>query len=102
LLVSAKNQTGIEELKQKISQMIWQKSLPSKEEVLITNIRHERSLLNAAISLKKVIDGLHANVSPEFLSFDLKICLQELGEIIGHDITEDILTAIFSKFCVGK
>ncbi|MEK7340077.1 MAG: tRNA uridine-5-carboxymethylaminomethyl(34) synthesis GTPase MnmE, partial [Verrucomicrobiota bacterium] len=102
LLISAKNQTGIEELKQKISQMIWQKAPPSKEEVLITNIRHERSLLNAAISLKRVIDGLHTNLSPEFLSFDLKICLQELGGIIGHDITEDILTAIFSKFCVGK
>ncbi|PWU13570.1 MAG: tRNA uridine-5-carboxymethylaminomethyl(34) synthesis GTPase MnmE [Chlamydiae bacterium] len=102
LLISAKNQTGIEELKQKISQMIWQKALPSKEEVLITNIRHEKSLLNAAISLKRVIDGLHANLSPEFLAFDLKTCLQELGEIIGHDITEDILTAIFSKFCVGK
>jgi len=102
LLISAKNQTGIEELKQKISQMIWQKAPPSKEEVLITNIRHEKNLLNAAISLKRVIDGLHTNVSPEFLSFDLKICLQELGEIIGHDITEDILTAIFSEFCVGK
>ncbi|QZA59368.1 tRNA modification GTPase MnmE [Candidatus Rhabdochlamydia porcellionis] len=102
LLISAKNQTGIEALKQKISQMIWQKAPPSKEEVLITNIRHEKNLLNAAISLKRVIDGLHTNVSPEFLSFDLKICLQELGEIIGHDITEDILTAIFSKFCVGK
>ena len=102
LLISAKNQIGIEELKQKISQMIWQKAPPSKEEVLITNIRHEKNLLNAAISLKKVIDGLHTKVSPEFLSFDLKTCLQELGEIIGHDITEDILTAIFSKFCVGK
>jgi tRNA modification GTPase len=102
LLISAKNQTGIEVLKQKISQMIWHKTPPSKEEVLITNIRHEKNLLNAAISLKRVIDGLYTNVSPEFLSFDLKACLQELGEIVGHDITEDILTAIFSKFCVGK
>lgn len=102
VLISAKNKTGMEELKQKISQMIWQKGPPSKEEVVITNIRHEQNLLNAAISLKSVIDGLHANVSPEFLSFDLQSSLQELGKIIGHDITEDILTAIFSKFCVGK
>ena len=102
VLISAKNQTGIEDLKQKISQMIWHKGPPSKEEVLITNIRHEQNLLNAAIFLKNVIDGLYAKVSPEFLSYDLQSSLQELGKIIGHDITEDILTAIFSKFCIGK
>lgn len=102
IVVSAKNQTGIKDLKQKISQMIWQKAPPSKEEVVITNIRHEQNLQNAALFLKNVIDGLEAKVSPEFLSYDLKSSLQELGKIIGHDITEDILNAIFSQFCVGK
>jgi tRNA modification GTPase len=102
VLISAKNKTGIEELKKKISQMIWHKAPPSKEEVLITNIRHEQNLLSAVLSLTSVIDGLHTKVSPEFLSFDLQSCLQDLGKIIGLDITEDILTAIFSKFCVGK
>lgn len=102
VLISAKNKTGIEELKQKIFQMIWKKAPPSKEEVLITNIRHEQDLLSAALFLTNVIDGLRTNVSPEFLSFDLQSCLQDLGKIIGLDITEDILTAIFSKFCVGK
>ena len=49
-----------------------------------------------------VIEGLKTAVSPEFVSADLRKVLSELGMIIGTNITEDILSAIFSKFCIGK
>ena len=41
-------------------------------------------------------------ISPEFLAADMREALRELGTIIGTNITEDVLGAIFSKFCVGK
>lgn len=102
IAISAKEGKGLSSLRSAIDQMIWKKGPPSKEEVLITNARHKEALDAARLSLTKVIEGLKTDVSPEFLTADLRQALTELGLIIGMDITEDILTAIFSKFCVGK
>ena len=49
-----------------------------------------------------VITGLKEGASPELITSDLRACLNELGTIIGTNVTEDILSAIFSKFCLGK
>ena len=100
--VSAKNQFGLEALRKEIEEKIWKEGPPSKEEVVITNLRHHRSLEEAIAPLQRVIEGLEEGISPEFLSADLRITLKSLGAIIGRDISEEILSAIFSKFCVGK
>ncbi len=100
--VSAKNKQGLKELLDTIDKMVWQQGPPSKEEVVITNIRHKESLLRSIEAAQNVIDGLRESVSPEFLTMDMRLCLSELGKVIGTNITEDILSAIFSKFCIGK
>lgn len=100
--LSAKEEKGIEELKQEIDRVVWKKGPPSIEEATLTNIRHKEALSQSLLHCQKVIEGLSQNVSPEFLAFDMRISLASLGKIIGLDITEDILSAIFSKFCVGK
>ena len=100
--ISAKENTGFETLKKTIDQVIWKKGPPSKEEIVITQERHFKALSNAIDALKAVIQGLKSNISPEFVSSDLRHALNELGLIIGSNVTEDILAAIFSKFCLGK
>ena len=100
--VSAKQRQGLEELREKIDQLIWQHGLPQKEEVLITSLRHKQALSQAIEALETLLQGLRTGTSPEFLSSDMRKTLNELGTIIGTNITEDILSAIFSKFCVGK
>ena len=85
-----------------IDVVVWKNGPPSKEEVLITNVRHKESLAQAIESCRNVIHGLRTDQSPEFLSMDMRLSLSELGKIIGTNITEDILSAIFSKFCIGK
>lgn len=100
--LSAKEKTGLDELHKLIDQVIWDNGPPSREELLITNVRHKESLTNATKAAKRVLDGLRTGISPEFLSMDMRECLSELGKIIGTNIGEDILTAIFSKFCIGK
>lgn len=102
VILSAKYRQGIEELYQKIDEVIWKEGLPSQEEVLITNVRHKEALDLAIEAGKRVLDGLRAGTSPEFLSIDMRECLRELGKLIGTDVTEDILSSIFSKFCIGK
>lgn len=100
--VSAKAGIGLSDLNREIDRVVWQKGPPAKDEVTITNIRHKQALDLALGSLKALIQGLKSGVSPEFLSSDMRKTLSELATIIGSDITEDVLTAIFSKFCVGK
>lgn len=100
--VSAKESQGIDTLKQEIHKVLWDKGPPSKEEVIITSERHHQALGNAIAALQTVTEGLQTEVSPEFLVSDLRLTLKELGTIIGMNITEEVLSAIFSKFCVGK
>lgn len=102
LAISAKEGIGLEELKEALLQHIWKGSLPAKDEVLITSLRHKEALLEAASYCIRVIEGLKEGLSPEFLTSDLKEALKEMSKIIGKDITEEILSAIFSKFCIGK
>ncbi len=102
VLVSAKEKTGLDLLRYTIDRVIWEHGPPSREEVLITNVRHKEALANAIEACHQLIRGLKDEVSPEFLAADMRHCLGQLGRIIGSDVTEDILSAIFSKFCVGK
>lgn len=99
--ISAKEEKGLDALKNAIEALIW-KHPPSKEEVLITKLRHHQALGHAIASCKAVIAGLKEGLSAEFAASDMRNALNELGTIIGTNVTEDILSAIFSKFCLGK
>lgn len=100
--ISAKEKIGLDDLRKKIDTVIWEKVPPSKDEILITNLRHKESLANAIEACRAVMEGLSNQLSPEFLAQDMRCCLKALGQIIGKEITEEILSAIFSKFCIGK
>jgi tRNA modification GTPase len=102
VFMSAKTKSGIEILHRVIDQVVWQKGPPSKDEILITNVRHKEALFQAIGACQRVIQGLNTGVSPEFISIDMRHSLSELGKIIGTNISEEILNAIFSKFCIGK
>jgi tRNA modification GTPase len=102
VLISAKERLGLDDLQRAIETLIWKQGPPSKEEVVITRQRHFAALTNAIASLQAVVSGLKQNVSAEFVASDLRNALHELGTIIGTNVTEDILSAIFSKFCLGK
>lgn len=100
--ISAKNKEGLESLYKKIDKVVWSKAMPSKEELLITNVRHKEALQKSYESANRVVQGLSQGISPEFLSMDMRESLYELGKIIGTNISEDVISAIFSKFCIGK
>ena len=100
--ISAITHSGLDKLKEAIFSLLWKSGSPPTQEVIITNSRHHSALLNAIENIEKVIEGLTQDLSPEFICIDIKEALKELGSISGTNITEDILSAIFSKFCVGK
>lgn len=100
--ISAKEGWGLDDLRTLIEQTIWKRGMPAQDEVIITQLRHHQSLTRSTEAMRRLIEGLKEGVSAEFLSFEMRTVLTELGTIIGMDITEEILTSIFSKFCVGK
>ncbi len=100
--ISALEKKGLDDLKGAIEKLIWKQGPPSKEEVVITKQRHQTALVQAIAHCQRVIEGLRQKTSPELVTSDLRACLHELGTLIGTDVTEDILTAIFSQFCLGK
>jgi tRNA modification GTPase len=100
--ISAKEQIGLEDLKNSIMTKLWAEGTPSKEEAIITKERHFIALKECLENLDLVFLGFKQQTSCEFISFDLRMALKALGSIIGFDVSESILDSIFSKFCVGK
>ncbi len=74
----------------------------NNSDIIVTNARHYQSLINALDSISRVIDGLNTNIPPEFVAQDLRQTLTSLGEITGTISTPQILSSIFSRFCIGK
>ena len=99
--ISAKEQTGIQELKTTLFNQTVQSSLES-ESTIITNARHYEALKQVSLCLLEIKNGLDIHLSGDLLSLDIRRCLYYLGEITGEITNEDKLDYIFSKFCIGK
>ena len=100
--ISAKEQTGIEELEETIKEMFFSGEVRFNDEVYITNIRHKTSLQEAYRSLELVMQSIEDDMPEDFYSIDLMNAYQELGNIIGEAVEDDLVNEIFSKFCMGK
>lgn len=74
----------------------------SDQDIMVTNMRHYEALKQAHTAIVRVQDGLHQQISGDFLSQDIRECLHYLGEITGQITTDEVLGNIFSKFCIGK
>jgi len=101
LLISARNQTGIEELKSEILRKVNLHSI-NTDDVLVSNIRHLEALQKTEESLNRVLQNIDQPITSDFLASDIKQALYYLGEITGQVTTDDLLETIFSKFCIGK
>ena len=100
--ISAKQETGIEELEETVKSMFFNGEVKFNEDVYITSTRHKELLKKAENSLKLVLDGIDNMVSEDFLTIDLMAAYENLGLIIGEEIEDDLANRIFSKFCMGK
>ncbi|MBN2223229.1 MAG: tRNA uridine-5-carboxymethylaminomethyl(34) synthesis GTPase MnmE [Deltaproteobacteria bacterium] len=94
--------TGIDTLKDVIGSLIVGGASSGSGQDLITNARHYAALLSVSQFLEQAHEGAIKHVSPEFIALDIREALASLGEITGDVTTDEILEAIFSRFCVGK
>ena len=101
LFISAKEKTGLEDLRSKLSDVVMKGSL-STDDVIITNIRHYEALLRVSESLGRVISGLEDQIPEDLIAIDIRQAIHYLGEISGEITTDEILSNIFRNFCIGK
>jgi tRNA modification GTPase len=101
ILISAAQKKNIQELKDKILAR-FQVSDVRPGDVLVTNLRHYRQLVETNASLERVMTGMEDGVTGDFLAMDIRQALHHLGEITGTIASDDLLANIFSKFCIGK
>ena len=101
LAISAKSDNDIEQLRDLI---VATAALPKvgSDAVIVTNARHYQALTHARDAIARAIDGLNSGLTGDLLDQDIRECLHWLGEITGEITTDNILSEIFTHFCVGK
>lgn len=100
--VSMKENQGVDELENAIKELFFHGKVELNDEVYITNARHKAALSNAKDSLNMVLDSIAMEMPEDFYSIDLMNTYEELGNILGKSLGEDLVNEIFSKFCTGK
>ena len=98
--ISALKQQGISELKEKIYTYAQDTSV-SQNEIILTNERHIACLQQAKQNVENALQTID-EISLDAISVDLHLAWEALGEITGTTANEEIITAIFSKYCLGK
>ncbi|PKP44707.1 MAG: tRNA uridine-5-carboxymethylaminomethyl(34) synthesis GTPase MnmE [Bacteroidetes bacterium HGW-Bacteroidetes-13] len=99
--ISAKNKTGIEELKSTLISFVNTGALRNNE-TIVTNTRHYDALLKALVEIQKVKQGLQSNLTSDLMAIDIRQALYHLGEITGQVSNDELLGNIFANFCIGK
>lgn len=97
--ISAKN-NDIEPLRQELVRVARQNMQPAA--VMLSNARHYEAVSRAHEAIQRVQQGMADGLSGELLSLDLQDCLSALGEVTGQITNQEVLSNIFSKFCIGK
>lgn len=101
LLISAKENLGVEDLKNQLLSFVNTGALRNNE-TIVTNTRHYDSLLKAFEEIQKVNYGLQTNLSSDLMAIDIKEALYHFGMITGQVTNDELLGNIFANFCIGK
>ena len=100
--ISAKNNDGIEDIKDAIKELFNVGAFMSKNLTFFTNVRQISLLKSAIKSLEDVEQGIKEEREIDMIEIDLKLVWEKLGDIIGANYTEELIDNLFSRFCLGK
>ena len=100
--ISVQENKGIDELKNAIINLFNISDLDYSHELIITNERHKDLLKKSINYLNDAKKEINLGQPIDIVSIYIKKCTKTLGEIIGADVTQDIIAKIFEKFCLGK
>lgn len=100
--ISTKTLDGIDELENEIERLFNVSEIQVENEIIVTNVRHKNLIMEAKKGIENAVNSVKNGLPVDMLSIDLQDAIQNLGEIIGESISEEVVKGIFAKFCVGK
>ena len=100
--MSTLEQKGIDDLYKSIGNLFSMEEISLDNTIVITNIRHKNLISKALNSCREAKKSMELGMPLDIIAIFLKEILENLGEITGETVTDDIIYEIFSKFCLGK
>ena len=100
--ISAQTEEGIEDLYSEIVKLFEVNQIDSSNDILITNERHKNQIRKAKENVEKAIESLEMGCPIDIITINMQEAMDDIGEILGTNVTEDIINEIFKRFCLGK
>lgn len=100
--ISALNHRGIDTLYKEITDLFQLNEINLDNEIVITNVRHKNLITKAIENVKRTKETVEKKMPLDIIAIFIKDILEDLGNITGEVVSEDIINEIFSKFCLGK
>lgn len=96
------NGEGVDDLENEIQTLFFDGSLSSTDSTYVSNNRHINLLEQAKVSIEDAIASAEMDVPVDIIQIDLIRTWELLGEVIGEDVSEQLIDKLFSQFCLGK
>ena len=100
--ISALNNWGLNDLYNKISEMFNFNDINLNNDVIITNLRQKNLISKAIDDISKVKETIKSEMPIDIIAIFIKNIIEDLNEITGEEVSEEIINEIFAKFCLGK
>ena len=93
---------GIDQLEEKIADYFFQGKMNERDATYLSNTRHIALLEKAEQALQEVANGVEMGMPVDLIQIDFTRAWDLLGEITGDTVQDELLTQLFSQFCLGK
>lgn len=100
--VSITENTGMNEIENAIVDLFFEGKTGEKDATYISNIRHISLLEQAIDALDEVAGGIDLGMPVDLVQIDLTRAWDALGEVTGDSVQDELITQLFSQFCLGK
>ena len=96
------NNQGIDELKDRITELFKLNELETQDPTYLSNTRSISILKNCLKKVEEIEESLKNNLPIDMIELDIKSIWEELGKINGSTYEEELLDEMFKRFCLGK
>ena len=100
--ISAKSGEGFDKLAELIDSLFIDGEIDLKTDAVVADARQHANLVQSAAALRNALDAISSGIPLDLCCIDVEAAMQALGELEGREVGEEIVSEIFSKFCVGK
>lgn len=100
--VSITERVGLSEIENRIVELFFEGKTGEKDATYISNIRHISLLEQAVEALEEVLNGIELDMPVDLVQIDLTQAWDLLGEVTGDAVQDELITQLFSQFCLGK